>query len=69
MLQYCVYNQDPHLLEVAEWISQNNIKHEIHLNRTRFWVPQGPMLTEFLLKYSDICPQIQERLDNDYVLS
>lgn len=69
MYQYCVYTTNKRYIEVGRWVVQNNIQYEIHLNRIRFWIPQGPILTEFLLKYSSICPPVEERLDNDYVLS
>jgi|APGre2960657404_1045060.scaffolds.fasta_scaffold222720_2 hypothetical protein len=60
MIQYCVYTRDDKFLEVASWISTNNIKFEPHLNRTRFWIPDGVLMTEFLLKYGDICPRVME---------
>jgi hypothetical protein len=69
MHQYCVYTSNKQYKEVGRWVIHNEIKYEIHLNRIRFWVPDGPVLTEFLLKYSDICPLIEERLDNDYAIS
>jgi hypothetical protein len=68
MHQYCVYTSNNHYAEVAQWLMHNQIKNEIHLNRIRFWVPAGPVLTEFLLKYSDVCASVEERLDNDYAL-
>jgi hypothetical protein len=66
MKQYCVYTRDEKFLEVAKWISKNNIKFEPHLNRTRFWVPYGPIMTEFLLKYIDICPAVTENSEGFY---
>ena len=60
MYQYCVYTSDPIFIEVCNWISQHKIKYEIHLNRTRFWVSKGAVLTEFLLKYADVCPKVKE---------
>ena len=63
MHQYCVYTSDPKFMEVCKWISQHKIKYEVHLNRTRFWILEGAKLTEFLLKYSDICPKVKEGSD------
>ena len=63
MNQYCIYTRDDRFLEVAEWITSNQIKFEPHLNRTRFWVPNGILMTEFLLKYSEVCSKV---LDEDY---
>jgi hypothetical protein len=58
MNQYCVYTRDDRFLEVARWVTDNNLKFEPHLNRTRFWVPEGMIMTEFLLKYSEVCPKV-----------
>jgi len=58
--QYAIYTQHPNFLDVARWLSVNQLKYEPHLNRTRFWVPDGPILTEFLLKWIDVCPAIPE---------
>jgi hypothetical protein len=30
------------------------------LNRTRFWVPDGIIMTEFLLKFIHCCPTVEE---------
>jgi hypothetical protein len=69
MHQYCVYTNNNLYIEVGQWLMHNDITHEIHMNRIRFWIPEGPALTEFLLKYANICPSVEERLDNDYSLS
>ena len=66
MLQYCVYTAHKQFGEVIQWITQNNIKFEVHANRTRFWLPDGAVLTEFLLKYTNVCPMVKERMDNNY---
>lgn len=68
-LQYCVYTWHEQFGEVLQWITQNNIKFEVHANRTRFWVPEGAVLTEFLLRYTNVCPLVKERMDNDYATS
>ena len=67
MRQYCVYTRDDRFIEVANWLRVNKIKAEVHLNRTRFWVPEGPVLTDFLLRYNDVCPAVPE--SDDYVTS
>jgi hypothetical protein len=69
MNQYCVYTRDDRFLEVAHWITSNKIKFEPHLNRTRFWIPEGTIMTEFLLKYSEICPIVNEAQADGYVIS
>jgi len=68
MNQYCVYTRDDRFLEVAHWITSNKIKFEPHLNRTRFWIPEGTIMTEFLLKYSEICPIVNEAQADGYVI-
>ena len=49
--QFALLNQDPKLKDLIEFIQQHELEHEIHLNRTRFWIPEGPVLTEFLLRF------------------
>jgi hypothetical protein len=48
---------------VLEWIKENNVKFEAHINRTRFWIPEGPKLTWFLINWADVCPEVQENED------
>ena len=63
MYQYYVLNQDPRAVEVFDFIAQHNLRCEIHLNRTRFWLPPGSQLTEFLLRFGDFCPMVDPTLD------
>ena len=63
--QYCVYTRDSHYIEVTDWIKENNIEFEAHLNRIRFWVPEGPKLTWFLVNWAHVCPAVNE--NEDYV--
>ena len=58
--QYAIYTRDPKFAEVLQWVRKNELKCEPHLNRTRFWVPEGVMMTEFLLRYMDACPRVNE---------
>ncbi len=62
MRQYYVLTQDPRLSTVFEFIQDHKLQFEVHANRTRFWVPEGSVLTEFLLRYSDL-EQVDHRLD------
>jgi hypothetical protein len=48
---FAVFSSDPNLERALEFIEQHSLRHEIHLNRTRFWVPEGPILTEFYLRF------------------
>ena len=51
MKQFAVFTHDPNLESVFDFIRQHQLEHEIHLNRTRFWIPEGSVLTEFLLRF------------------
>jgi len=63
MRQYYVLTQDPALQAVFEFIRHHNLKLEVHLNRIRFWVPDGTVLTEFLLRFSTVATLVDESLD------
>ena len=58
MSQYYILTLDPRAGEVFKWIMDRDIPREVHLNRTRFWVPEGVLYTEFQLRFSDCCPQV-----------
>ena len=60
MTQHYILTHDPQFLDVCKWIDDNQIKFEGHLNRTRFWVPDGIIMTEFLLKFIHCCPTVEE---------
>ncbi len=57
---YYILSQDPEFASVIEFIQRHQILHELHLNRTRFWIASGPVLTEFLLRFSHCCPLVQD---------
>jgi hypothetical protein len=58
MQEYYVLTLDPRSWEVCQWIDRNNLTFEAHLNRTRFWVPEGPIMTEFQLRFSQCCGRV-----------
>lgn len=60
MREYYVLTLDPRIGDVFRWIETNELTYEVHLNRTRFWVPEGRILTEFLLRFSETCPPVEE---------
>ena len=60
MKQYCIYTHDINRIAVVEWIVENQLRCEFHLNRIRFWVPNGIVMTEFLLKFYHCCPEVIE---------
>jgi len=54
--QYAVLMRDPSAVAVLEWITQHDLVYEVHLNRTRFWVPTNTAIyTEFALRWADVC--------------
>jgi hypothetical protein len=64
MQQYYVLNSSPILKTVFEFIQCHALDHEVHLNRTRFWLDtHTPAYTEFVLRFSDHCPLVDPTLD------
>jgi hypothetical protein len=63
MRQYYILTLDPRASEVFCFIRDHALALEVHLNRTRFWVPEGSVLTEFLLRFADCCPYVDESVD------
>ena len=62
--QFYILTRNTEFIRVGHWIAHNRLRYEVHLNRTRFWVPEGPLLTEFLLRWRDTCPPVE---DNELV--
>ena len=60
---YYVLNLDPRTKEVFEFIQHHKLKVEVHLNRTRFWIPEGAVLTELLLRFSECVHHVDDSLD------
>ena len=63
MRHYYMLNQNPRLAELISWIQTRGLDREIHLNRTRFWVPDGAVFTEFILRFSGDCGQIVDSMN------
>lgn len=64
MRQYYVLNSSPMLTQVFEFIQLHELEHQVHLNRTRFWIPLGSSAyTEFVLRLADHCPTVDPTLD------
>jgi hypothetical protein len=51
MKQYCVFTGSPDFADILAWLHANTIRYQVHLNRTRFWVPEGRLHTEFVLRW------------------
>jgi len=59
-MEYYVLSSSPHLKSVFDFIRNNNLKCEVHLNRTRFWIdPHSEALTEFALRFAVHCPRVE----------
>ena len=64
MRQYYILTLDPRASEVFNFIRDHNLTLEVHLNRTRFWIPEdSSILTEFLLRFGECVHQVDDSLD------
>ena len=64
MRQYYILTLDPRASQVFNFIRDHKLTCEVHLNRTRFWIAEdSSVLTEFLLRFSDCCPLVDESAD------
>lgn len=66
--QFYVLTLDPRAAEVFKFLTEHHCPMEVHLNRTKFEISNGPLLTEFLLRFSECCPQVEnpEPLKRNY---
>jgi hypothetical protein len=46
-----VFSRSPDFADILAWVQARGFKYEVHLNRTRFWVPDGALHTEFVLRW------------------
>ena len=60
MREYYVLTLDPNIGHVYKFIDKHQLEFEPHLNRTRFWVPDGPIYTEFQLRFSQCCHRVED---------
>jgi hypothetical protein len=63
MIQYCIYTQHPEFKDVLTWVEGHDLRLEVHLNRTRFWIPSGTTHTEFLLRWYHCCSRVVDNED------
>jgi hypothetical protein len=64
MREYYVLTMHPDCKQVLTWVMDNALKYEVHLNRTRFWVPIDSSLnTYFQLWLSESCGTVDPQLD------
>ena len=63
MRHYYILNRDPRAEQVFDFIRHYQLRVEVHLVRTRFWVPTGSVLTEFLLRFGECAHLVDPDLD------
>lgn len=63
MRHYYINTTDTRFSDVIMWIHRRDVRYSLHLARVRFWVPEGPLLTEFLLNFADACSLVDPLLD------
>lgn len=63
MRHYSVYTMEPRAAEVFTFIQAHDLHYELHLTRTRFWVPEGRLVTELMLRFSECVFLVDEGLD------
>lgn len=63
MKQYCILTSSEHYVDLVSWAKGKGLRLEIHLNRTRFWVPAGPLHTEYVLRWYHCTSQVQDNED------
>ena len=61
--QHYILSQHPDFPDVFNWLVDFPLRYEVHLNRTRFWVPEGSVYTEFALRWGHACPRVDSTLD------
>ena len=61
--EHYILTQHPDFADVLTWVGSFPLQCEFHLNRTRFWVPEGTIYTEFALRWGHACPPVDPRLD------
>jgi hypothetical protein len=63
MRHYYVYTLEPGAAEVFKFIQHHALDYELHLTRTRFWVPEGRLQTELMLRFSECVYLVDEGRD------
>jgi len=63
MRHYYILTQNPNFVHVINYIKSHSIASEMHLNRTRFWIPEGPLLTEFIIRFGSSVEHVDPALD------
>jgi hypothetical protein len=63
LAEHYILTLDPLAGHVLGFIDHHKLRVDIHLNRTRFWVPlDSPLYTDFLLRFGHCCPLVDPTL-------
>ena len=62
-MQYYVLTQSAKFKDILHWLDTHGCWYEVHLNRTRFVIEPGRLLTEFMLIYSEYIGLVEEGED------
>lgn len=63
MHHYYILTTNPYYKDVTYWVVEQKLQYSVHLNRTRFLVPDGWVLTNFLLRFAHCCSRVDDTLD------
>ena len=58
MRHYAVYTSQKCLRQVLAFVREHALRYEIHMVRTRVWIPEGELLTLFLLQFGHCCEEL-----------
>lgn len=59
-MQYYILTQHDKFKDILQWLDTHGQWYELHLNRTRFTIEPGRLLTEFMLLYSESIGLVQD---------
>ena len=58
-----MYTGQSEFREVLNWVSSRDFKLDIHINRTRFWIPHEDHV-EFVLRWGAVCKNVDGETDH-----
>lgn len=62
MNHYAILTRNDNFKSVIAYIKEHNLDCEVHLNRTRFWVPDI-LHTQFLSQFGSVCNPVHPNED------
>ena len=58
-----MYTQDSQFREVVKWVIARGYEMDMHINRTRFWIPYDAHV-EFILRWGAVCTNVDHETDH-----